>query len=317
MKQLFPRELVSGSVKTQADLNAAFLKYPNLSRSYLQTALYEKGLRNWYERNWPKIFKFLDNDFVNRFKMEQEHSARAWEFQVSAVFIEKGLKLLEKTWDYGPDFCILTSEGKKIWVEAIACKLPGDGSVQNHPMISGVAVTINIEHDHPPRALRITSAINEKFKKYKEYLKNSKSGVSKNDSLVIAINGEAVGQFTLPKILFKWAVFGQDPDMYVRVEGKEKLQGPFYKPISTLPKTSNVDIPARFLELDESKIISAVLYSGNNAFHHLLNDYNPGDDFLFAYHTNPENPIPVNTFRFGTGLYKDSTSQQIKDIEQT
>lgn len=319
MEPLFDSEFITASIKSQADLDAAFLKYPKLAKAYIQTALYWSDLRKWYECNWPKIFRFLDKDFINRFKMEQEHIARAWEFNIATVLVNKGLELMEKTWTYGPDFCIKTSTGQKIWIEAITCNLADDGSVPKYDLMSGVAITIDIENDHPLRALRITGAINEKFGKFKEYLKDPKSNISEKDCLIIAVNGEVVQSYANSMKLLNWAVFGQGPDIYVKIDGQEKLDGPFYKPIPNLIKKikgSDVNISANFLEMDESQIISAVLYCGHNVLHDWLNDSDPGDNFLFAYHTNPKNPIPEKTFNFGIGIYKDSESQQIKEFKQ-
>jgi len=44
-----------------------------------------------------------------------------------------------------------------------------------------------------------------------------------------------------------------------------------------------------------------------------MNGFNVGDNFLFAYHSNPENSIPENTFKFGHGIRKDSTTGSIEE----
>ncbi len=322
VQTIFPDEMKSGSVTNQKELDEAFLKYPNISKTYIQTALYWKDTRKWYEENWPKVFKYLDKDFLDRFKMEEEHHARAWEFHLASVLLDKGLELEQKTWRTGPDFCIKIPTGKKIWVEAITCDRGDVDPVEPYPeMKSGQIYSFggNIEDTHRPRALRITNAIGAKFEKFKKYLSDSKSGVGEDDCLLIAINGGTIQHFADPSMLFKRSVFGQGPDVLVRIPGQEKLKGGFYKPTLTIIKKKEVseeEIPANFMEMDEFSKISAVLYCGHGVSFSWMNGFNVGDDFLFAYHSNPENPIPENTFKFGHGIRKNSVTGSIEDKEQ-
>jgi len=320
--KIFPDELVSGTVTNQKELDDAFLKYPNFSKAYIQTALYWEETRKWYEENWPKVSNYLDKNFLDKFRMEEEHHARAWEFHLASVFLEKNLNLQEKTWKIGPDFCIITPVGKKIWVEAITCDLGIIDPVEPRPIMQPGKIYSfggKIEDTHRPRALRITNAIGTKLEKFNAYLTNTKSNVSKEDCLLIAINGDAIQHFADPAMLFKRSVFGQGPDVLVRVPGQEKLNGGFYKPTPMIIKKKNgleEEIPANFLEMDEFSKISAVLYCGHNVSHSWMNGFNIGDDFLFAYHSNPKNPIPENTFKFGHGIRKDSKTGTIEDKEQ-
>ncbi len=92
--KIFPDEMMSGTVTNQQELNESFLKYPNFSKTYIQTALYWKNTRKWYEDHWSKVFKYLDKNFLDRFKMEEEHYARAWEFHLASVLLDKGLELV-------------------------------------------------------------------------------------------------------------------------------------------------------------------------------------------------------------------------------
>lgn len=320
--KIFPDELVSGTVTNQKELDEAFIKYPNFSKTYIQTALYWEDARKWYESNWLKVYKYLDKNFLNKFQTGEEHYARAWEFHLAAVLLDKGLQLEEKTWETGPDFCIKTPTGGKIWIEAIICDLGIVDPVEPYPVMqSGQIYSFggNIEDTHRPRALRITNAIGTKFEKFKKYLDDSKSGVSKDDCLVIAINGGAIQHFADPSMLFKRAVFGQGPDVLVKIPGQEKLKGGFYKPTPTIIKKKDVseeEIPANFMEMDEFSKISAVLYCGHGVSFSWMNGFNVGDDFLFAYHSNPENSIPEDTFKFGHGIRKDSATGSIEDKEQ-
>ncbi|XOB42235.1 MAG: hypothetical protein ACKKMP_02640 [Candidatus Nealsonbacteria bacterium] len=323
MDILFPHNLVSGSVKDQRDLDNAFLQYPNYSKAFVAIALAKPDIREWYENRWSKLKKHLDKDFSIRFQKESEHAARAWEFHLGTVLLERGPVLEEKNWKIGPDFCIKTPTGSRIWIEAIACNLGTTDPVEPMPvMVPGVLYTGggNIEDDHRPRALRITSAIATKFEKYKNYLTDSRSKVSEKDCLIIAINGAAIQHFSESRMLFKRAVFGQGPDVYVKRKGDEKLVGPFYKPTPTITKKKKdgeEEIPAYFMEMDEFTKISAVIYCGHRAYDCELNGYRVGDDFLFAYHTNPTNPIPDGLFKFGRGIRKNPQDGTVADRQQS
>ncbi|PIR95757.1 hypothetical protein COT93_00720 [Candidatus Falkowbacteria bacterium CG10_big_fil_rev_8_21_14_0_10_37_18] len=322
ISQIFPNYFVSGSVKNQKELDEAFKQYPNFSKTYIQTALYWQDTRKWYEDNWPKVYKYLDKNFLKKFQTETEHRSRAWEFHLATVLRDKGLNLEEKTWKTGPDFCIKTLSGKKVWIEAITCDLGKVDPVPPYPdMKPGVMYSFggSIEEEHRPRALRITSAIGTKFEIFKKYLKNPESRVAKNDCLLIAINGATIQHFSDSSMLFKRAVFGQGPDILVRVQGQEKLKGGFYKPTPMIIKKKNnseEEIPAIFMEMDDFSKISAVLYCGHTVSHSWINGFNVGDDFLFAYHSNPDNPIPENLFKFGHGIRKDLKMGSISDQEQ-
>jgi hypothetical protein len=322
-QKIFPDNLKSGSITSQEELDDAFAKYSNLSCAYVQTAVYWEEYREWYEKHWPTVCKYLDHDFLDNFKMESEHTARAWEFHIATVLTEQGLHLEEKTWKYGPDFCIKLPDGRNLWIEAIACDLGNVDPVEPYPdMTPGVMYSFggNIEDSHRPRALRITSAIGTKFEKFKGYLENSeRSGVQGNDCLLIAVNGSSIQHHSRANMLFKRSVFGQGPDVYVKVPGKEKLQGPFYKPTPTIIKNAggkNFYIPANFMEMEEFSKISGVLYCGHPASHSWNNGYETQDDFLFAYHTDPNNPIPDDFFKFGRGIRKDLKKNHITDSNQ-
>lgn len=322
MKLLFPENFISGSIKNDKEFDDVLARYPNFSRAYIAIAFGKPDLRKWYEDRWPQLYKYLDKSFVVRFQNEQEHLSREWEFHLASVLLDRGMSLKEKKWETGPDFCIETDFGKKIWIEAIACDLGETDPVEPMPVMTpGVSYSFggNIEETDRPRALRITSAIATKFEKYRDYLSNSKSGVSENDCFVIAVNGEAIQHHSEPKRLFKRAVLAQGPDVLIRKSGFQKLQGVYYKPLLTIVKKAEDKeerIPANFMEIDEFSKISAVIYSGNSISHSWLNGYGPGDDFIFAYHSSANNPIPDGFFKFGRGVRKDRDGGAIEDKQQ-
>lgn len=320
---LFPSKFISGSIKTQAELDAALAQYSNLSRSFVGIGLNRPDTRKWYEDNWQKLYKYLDKDFAKKFRLESEHEARGWEFHIASVLFDHGVALQEKTWNTGLDFCIQTSEDKKIWIEAISCTLGEVDPVPPKPeLIEGEIYTGggNIEDLNRPRVLRILNAISTKYEKYKRYLEDVKSGVSKNDCFIIAVSGANIEFASYPDMLLKRAVFGVGPDVYYKDSKTDKLVGPFYKPtpnITKKAKSGDEIMPANFMEMDEFSNIGAVLYCGHHAYDCVPNGHKIGDDFLFAYHSNAKNPIPDGLFKFGRSIRKNLQDNTVTNTQQS
>lgn len=319
---LFPPQFENDSVKDQAGLETAFEHYPNYAKSFVHIAIANKQLRLWFEEWWPKVAEFLDPNFITEFHKEDSHRQRAWEFHLAVVFLKNGLRLI-KTKGKGPDFCILTDSGRKVWIEAISCDLGIVDPVEPMPDLkAGVIYTSggNIEDINRPRALRITNAIATKLAIIHNYLNDPQLDIAKEDPVIIAVNGERIQHQSSPDMLFKRAIFGQGPDVYVKVTGKEKLQGPFYQPkvhvIKFNQDSKEIEVPTNLMELDEYSRLSGIIYSGNTASHSWYNDYDLGEDFLFGYHSNALNPIPDDLFKFGRSIRKNPTTGDITDSPQ-
>ncbi len=321
MEELFPPEFISGSVKKQRDLDELLAKYHDYSPWFIQVAAAWPEIRRWYEYWWPKVAPYLDKNFVSKLRMKKENSARAWEFELAVVMLEHGFELQERTGDFGPDLCIASADGKKIWIEGTTCDSGEVDPVPPRPVLIPGQIHLgggDLETENRPRVLRITGAIGSKFEKYKKYLSNPKSGVSDKDSFIIAINGSDIEWASYSNILLKRAVFGQGPDVYVRSQSGG-LAGPFYTSAPTITKkTANGEevIPTNFMEADEFSGISAVLYCGHHAYACEGNGHKPGDCFLFAYHAKAKQPIPDQFFKFGIGIRKDLEALSISEKSQ-
>ncbi len=319
---LFPTEFISGSVETQEQLDAALAHYHAHSPSFVTIGLYRKETREWYEQNWSKLYKYLDKDFANKFRSKAEHLSRLWEFHVAHVLLDRGLKIQEKTWDVGPDFCILDSSGRKVWIEAVTCTsgetdpVPPRPNLREGEMYEGGG---NIEDLNRPLVLRVLNAVASKYEKYKQYIANPKSGVSKDDCFIIAVSGADIEFATYSNMLLKRAVFGVGPDVYYKDAVTGKLVGPFYTPtpnISKKTKDGTEIMPANFMEMDEFSSIGAVIYCGHHAFDCEANGHKIGDDFIFAYHAKAINPIDEKLFKFGRSIRKDLVNHSVTEKPQ-
>jgi len=321
-QELFPKELLSGSVQTQEQLDAALVKYQNYHPSLITIGLYRTDTRDWYEKNWKNLYKYLDKDFVNKFRSKAEHLSRLWEFHVAYVLLDRGLKIQEKVWNIGPDFCVVDDNGKKVWIEAVACT-PGDNDpVPPKPDLKeGEIYTSggNIEDSNRPRVLRVLNAIATKYEKYKQYVANPKSGVSKDDHFIVAVSGADIEFATYSNMLLKRAVFGVGPDVYYRDPLSDKLVGPFYTPtpnVSKKKKDGTEIMPANFMEMEEFSSVNAVIYCGHHAFDCEINGHMIGDDFLFAYHAKAVNPIDEKLFKFGRAIRKNLQNNSVTETPQ-
>ena len=317
MDTLFPPNLISGSVKTQKQLDAALAKHSDLSISFVTIAVNRPETRKWYEHYWQKIHRYLDKDFAQKFRLESEHESRGWEFHIASVLLDHGVNLKEKTWNTGPDFCIQTPEGRNIWIEAICCTSGEVDPVPPKPDLTEGKVYIGgggIEDLNRPRVLRILNAVGTKYEKFKRYVADGKSGVSENDCLIIAISGANIEFASDSEVLLKRAVFGVGLDTYYKDPKTNKLVGPFYKPSPNIIKKAKIGdkiMPANFMEMEGFSNINAVLYCGHHAYNCERNGHKVGDDFLFAYHVNPTNSLPVNLFNFGLEIRKNPTDASI------
>ena len=316
--KIFPDFLIASSVRNQGELDAVFLKYYNYSKTYIKTALYSywQNDRKWYEKNWPRVRTYLDKNFLSEFQKENSHNARAWEFYLATVFIDRGFKLLQKTWKKGPDFCIKMTTEKNIWIDAVACD---DGEIHVKQYQHGCH-QYGIEEMQHNRVLRITGALWKKFKKFNDDLNDSKSEVkiSNKDCLVVAISGANIQDKSDGQALFERAMFARGLDAYYKTPGHEGFQRGYSPapPVTRFKKGNDSveEIKTEPMVMDEFSKISAVLYSGYSVGHSSWSGI--GDEFLFAYHSKPDNPIPEKFFNFGLGIRKNSISGEITGQKQ-
>ncbi|GEM_PF-3240935 len=319
---LFPKEFISGSVETQEQLDAILARYPNYSPSLVAIGFHRADIRNWYDQNWQNLYKYLDKDFISKFRSKAEHASRMWEFHIAYVLLDRGLKVQEKIWNIGPDFCVMDDNGKKVWIEAVSCTPGETDPVPPRPNLKSGEIYQgggNIEDLHRPRVLRLLNAIATKYEKYKQYLTNSKSGVSNDDGFIIAVSGADIEFATYSNMLLKRAVFGVGPDVFYKDPVTDKLVGPFYTPtpnVSKKTKEGTEVMPANFMEMDEFSNIGAVIYCGHHAFDCEINGHKIGDDFLFAYHAKASNPINENLFKFGRAIRKDIQNSSVSEKPQ-
>ena len=141
---------------------------------------------------WEIFEPFADNHFVKEIK--RDFNARFWEMDLTCTLLELGYDV--ECPKPGPDVKI---EGNT-WIEAIC----PTGGQEDHPdkvpdIVTDIAQSIRSE----PIALRFTSAILEKHRKYLGYIKDGV--ISETEPYIIAINGNQIPNarldFPMPRIV--------------------------------------------------------------------------------------------------------------------
>lgn len=231
--------------------------------------------------------------------------------KISKIIVEnyRSIKRVEVEPNRFSIFIGQNNHGKTNFFEAVACTSGVVDPVPPKPdLVAGEFYLSHhsIEDSNRPRVLRILSAIGTKYEKFKGYVVDSRSGVSENDCLIIAISGANIEFASRSDVLLKRAVFGVGLDAY-RKDLTDKLVGPFYAPAPNIVKkarSGNKTIPTSFMEMEDFSNVSAIVYCGHHAYNCNLNGHQIGDDFLFAYHVNAKNSIPDGLFKFGRGIRK-------------
>jgi hypothetical protein len=135
------------------------------------------------------LFGFLDGledpHFENQ--LDQDPYARLWEMMVAKILKVEGYDLKSATG--GPDF-VVEMPLKRVFVEAI-CPGPGDEGNPNSvaPIVYGAPIAQDIPISQI--VLRVRSALEEKRRKYAQYL--AQGIVSKSDICIIAVNSSKIG----------------------------------------------------------------------------------------------------------------------------
>jgi len=137
-----------------------------------------------------ELFQFLDGLEDPHFEQELDRDphARLWEMMLAKILSSAGYEPTSAA--CGPDF-IIEKDGKRIFIEAI-CPGPGDEGNPNSvpPIVYGAPVFQDVPV--PQIVLRIRSALEEKKRKYAQYL--AQGIVSEGDICIIAVSSSKIGR---------------------------------------------------------------------------------------------------------------------------
>lgn len=260
-----------------------FEKYPK--SKFLKTLPEDSGIFCLRERIIDLFCCFdglEDSHFESQ--LDQDPLARLWEMMVAKIL--KSEKYKPTSTEHGPDF-VMEKDGKKIFVEAI-CPGPGEEGNPNSvsPIKYGASVAERVPVDQI--VLRICSALDEKKKKYKEYLKCGI--ISRSDICVIAISSSKLSpRACLSPPAIMRATHGLGAPYVIFGPGtSDANEGIRY--CESIPKASGEEIDTRFFLSGENSLISAVLYS-DCSFFSLAFDLLAGS--MIIHNPKARNPLPL------------------------
>jgi hypothetical protein len=274
---------------------------------------------HFIESMWLRYKPYADTHFLVEVKQSNEKFfQRFWEMYLACSLMEKEFSI--KSHDKGPDIC--TAIGiQKVWLEAIA---PTEGEGENAAFVDWLKapskgeregqVSIDYVKFQPEKIqLRYCSAVESKYKKYKEYLE--KGILSSTDCYIIAINGRLIplGELSeeegrIPQIIKSVLSIGHS---YIKIsESNEDAieQGYTYQNVIVKANCSEV---YKDIFFDEAYAgISAILFSYVDAIHR---PENFGDDFILIHNPLARNNLPQDFIKAGREYWVENSELKFKD----
>ena len=216
--------------------------------------------RAFVDELWRRVGQFLDPDFPS--KLGRQFHKHFWELYIATALYDSGLRLETQGRAEGPDI-LLQNTNQRIWVEAIAVE-PGDGADAVAEATLGEAREIPDDQIK----LRLTHALDEKFKKYQCYV--SKSTVNDSDPFIIAVNAAMVPsarkERDLPRIVRTLFPIGNEV-LHIDKEIMRLVRST-YEYHGQVLKRSGTEILTTAFQDCRYEGISAVIYSCSDVFNY-------------------------------------------------
>lgn len=265
-----------------------------------------KEARDFVEGLWQKYKPYAEPAFLD--DARKDFHAKSWEMYLGYIFLDSGFNLQKKTKKEGPDLH-LSWNNRSIWVEATA---PESGTGDN--AVPGYKYNEVQEQPTEQILLRLTSAIQEKFNKYKGY--SSKGIIRPDDFFVIAINGgrihKAVFEQQIPYIVKSLLPFGNPVFALDKKSGE--LVSSFYEHKDSITTAKGSLVPTNIFLNKEYAGISAILYSWMNV---VTRPNKIGVEIHFV-HNCPlaDNKLPLGIFPFGTEWWVENDELIRKNYDE-
>ena len=248
---------------------------------------------------WRKTAAYLERGLPNRLRFE--FHACFWEMYLTAILLDHKLPVVSREKrlhpSKGPDVQIGEVAA---WFEAIAVTA-GEGP----DAVPGYSFQESVPVPDEQFKLRLTAAIQAKFRIYQTYL--SKGVVNESEPFVIAVNAGDVPhvhqEAALPRIISVLFPFG---DEAVRFDLRTNTFGDrHFTYQGDVKKKSGTSIPTTFFEQEESRGISAVVYSTADAFNC---PRIPGADLLLVHNPMATSALPMGFLPIGRECWRDGNS---------
>jgi hypothetical protein len=239
--------------------------------------------KSFLERMWVRFTPFADKNF--RSAIAQSFHSRFWEMYLGYALLSNGKELIAAS-DTGPDLCMLELP-EPLWIEAIAPSAgKGPDAVPEEPL----GVTYKFPSD--AIILRLRSAIEEKFQKYKIYRDDRL--LSPSEPFVIGINGRGLPSAwtepDLPRIVRAVFPIGSP---YVTIDkntmGKVD-EGYMYR--REIIKLSGNPVSTTIFQDPQYAGISAILYCNHDIFNRSPKESDISLGFSVIHNPLANNPVP-------------------------
>lgn|SRR3989338_10096930 len=266
-------------IKSDKELQALIKKYPKYDNYYIASGSI-KARRNKFNALYQQYYPYADRHFLSEIK--RKFHQRTWEMYLGCVLLNTNIGFSSK--NKGPDI-LIEYNGKKIWIECIACE-KGDGIDRVPHMIYGKVQDI----PENEMLLRIAAALKEKHYKYKKYV--TEGTVKETDQFIVAVNTGALNFLDsyFPLILRCVFAIGY-PTLSMPVGGGPTTSS--FSKVSFIEKKNGTRIPMTFFLEKDYEGISAAFYCKNTVLNHsdVL-----GKDTILIYNPLAKNPLPNKLF---------------------
>lgn len=283
---------------------------PKLDPYYIASSVIEER-RSLFNMCYSLFEPYKDSNFLKEIKTNFHQ--RTWEMYLGYFCLTHNKQLKEiGTAEGNADIEIIAGENP-IFIECTAVTHGDPSNADRVPEMHISDINNIVVRDVPEDKilLRITQSLNEKLKQYNQRLADQR--VEPDSPYIVAINtGELGHPEHIPRILK--AVFGIGYLTLRMRENGNPIPNPpsFWSRRQIISKTSGVDIEMTFFEKEESKGISAVIYSNDIVLHHLTN---PERGLILVHNPLASNPIPLEEFSFLTQHYVDKKTGDIIKLE--
>ncbi len=300
----------------QEEYDVVLKEFSGLDTSYVFNATCIDR-RQYIQEAYDKCKDYLDDDFCLQIRLPGKFISRLWELQLCSVFLFFNLNLIKppsgKNKISRPDFCIMDSNGDKIWIEATC---PDLGNVpKKEEMVSGVMYTRNgnIQDDLEIVSPRITSLIASKYSKRESY--NESLDFNLNDKFIIAINTHHISHREsreMPKELVLYGIGLQ----WISQDGESGRH--FHWTIPKYNKDgSSIDLDVALFFRERFNNLSAVITTNNwfqfgEGFEGLMSK-----DIVTYFNHNAKNKIDPQEINFGRKkqMFCEGESCELKEVD--
>lgn len=266
--------------------------------------IYRKETRDWLETIWEKFSNYAEPDFLIHVREQKSFHSFTWQMYLASIILDNNYNLQKNT-GIGPDLQIKVAD-KNIWIEAVITTPGEDGKAAGLPQSGAIYDSLD------PRVARISSALTEKHRIYKEKYLNS---ICKADEpFIIAINGSETCTLNENRAI-ESAVFGRGNDVLKRLSNGI-MQGGLYEPrefITIQKNDRQITIPESYFCNDSYQEISGVIYCEQ----HIINANNygrtPEGNLYFLINPYAKNKIDTSKFTIGNVTKMNEERQIIRE----